>query len=109
VTAIWIWPLQARQANQFESTIVWMNEEPLLPGRQYLLKCATSTSTATITDIKHEINVNTLEQNAAKTLEMNNIGNCNINLDRQIAFDNYDDNRATGSFILVDKPLVPAH
>ena len=77
----------ASSANQFESTIVWMNEEPLLPGRQYLLKSGTSTSTATITDIKFEINVNTLEQNAAKTLEMINIGNCNINLDRQIAFD----------------------
>jgi len=93
----------ASSANQFESTIVWMNEEPMLPGRQYLLKCATSTSTVTITDIKHEINVNTLEQNAAKKLEINNIGNCNINLDRQIAFDNYDENRVTGSFILVDR------
>jgi len=93
----------ASSANQFESTIVWMNEEPMLPGRQYFLKCGTSTSTATITDIKFEVNVDTLEQNAAKTLEMNNIGNCNINLDRQIAFDDYSDNRATGSFILVDR------
>lgn len=93
----------ASSANQFESTIVWMNEEPMLPGRQYLLKCATSTSTATITDIKHEINVDTLEQNASKTLELNSIGHCNINLDRQIAFDNYDENRATGSFILIDR------
>ena len=93
----------ASSANQFESTIVWMNDEPLLPGRQYLLKCGTSTSTATITDIKHEINVDTLEHIASKKLEMNNIGNCNINLDRQIAFDDYQDNRATGSFILVDK------
>lgn len=93
----------ASSANQFESTIVWMNEEPMLPGRQYLLKCGTSTSTATITDIKHEINVETLEQNAAKTLEINNIGHCNINLDKQIAFDNYDENRTTGSFILVDR------
>ncbi len=93
----------ASSANQFESTIVWMTEEPMLPGRQYLLKCGTSTSTATITDIKFEINVNTLEQNAAKNLEINNIGNCNINLDRQIAFDNYEDNHTTGSFILIDR------
>lgn len=93
----------ASSANQFESTIVWMCEEPMLPGRQYLLKCATSTSTATITDIKHEININTMEQIAAKNLEINNIGNCNINLDKQIAFDNYEDNRATGSFILIDR------
>ncbi len=93
----------ASTANQFESTIVWMTEDPLLPGRQYLLKSGTNTSTATITDIKHEINVNTLEQIAAKNLEMNNIGICNINLDRQIAFDNYEDNRSTGSFILIDR------
>jgi len=93
----------ASSANQFESTIVWMSEDPMLPGRQYVLKCATSTSTATITDIKHKININTLEQIAAKNLEMNNIGNCNINLDKQIAFDDYEDNRATGSFILIDR------
>ena len=93
----------ASSANQFESTIIWMNENTLLPGRAYLLKCGTSTSTATITDIKYETNVNTLEQIAAKQLEMNSIGTCNINLDRQIAFDNYSDNRSTGSFILVDR------
>ena len=93
----------ASSANQFESTIVWMSEDPMLPGRQYILKCATSTSTATITDIKHKININTLEQIATKNLEMNNIGNCNINLDKQIAFDDYEDNRATGSFILIDR------
>ena len=93
----------ASSANQFESTIIWMNENTLLPGRAYLLKCGTSTSTATITDIKYETNVNTLEQIAAKQLEMNSIGTCNINLDRQIAFDNYDENRSTGSFILVDR------
>ncbi len=93
----------ASSANQFESTIAWMTDEPMLPGRQYILKCATGTSKATITDIKHEINVNTLEQVASKQLEVNSIGNCNINLDKQIAFDNYEDNRATGSFILIDR------
>jgi len=93
----------ASTANQFESTIVWMNEEPLLPGRSYRLKCGSSTSTATVTDIKHEINVNTLEQMASKKLDMNNIGTCNLNTDRQIAFDDYDSNRSTGSFILIDR------
>ena len=63
----------ASSANQFESTIIWMNENTLLPGRAYLLKCGTSTSTATITDIKYETNVNTLEQIAAKQLEMNSL------------------------------------
>jgi len=93
----------ASTANQFESTIVWMDEEPLLPGRPYLMKCGSSTATATVTDIKHEINVNTLEQTASKKLELNNIGVCNLNLDRQIAFDTYSENRTTGSFILIDR------
>ncbi len=93
----------ASTANQFESTVVWMDEEALLPGRPYIMKCGTSTSTATITDIKHEINVNTMEQTAAKKLELNNIGVCNLNLDRQIAFDPYEENQTTGSFILIDK------
>lgn len=93
----------ASTANQFETSLVWMDEEPLLPGRPYLLQCGTATATATITDIKHEVNVNTLEHAASKKLELNSIGVCNINLDRQIAFDNYEDNHTTGSFILVDK------
>ena len=93
----------ASTANQFETTIVWMSDEALLPGRPYILKCGSATATATITDIKHEINVNTLEHAASKQLELNNIGVCNINLDRQIAFDSYDDNRETGSFILIDR------
>lgn len=93
----------ASTANQFESTIVWMDEEPLLPGRPYIMQCGTATATATITDIKHEINVNTMEQTASKQLELNNIGVCNLNLDRQIAFDSYEDNQTTGSFILIDR------
>ncbi len=93
----------ASTANQFETTIVWMSDEALLPGRPYILKCGSATATATITDIKHEINVNTLEHGASKQLELNNIGVCNINLDRQIAFDSYEDNRETGSFILIDR------
>ena len=93
----------ASTANQFESTLVWMDEEPLLPGREYTLKCGTATAVATVTDIKYEINVDTLEHNASKKLELNDIGLCNINLDRQIAFDDYNDNRTTGSYILIDR------
>ncbi len=93
----------ASTANQFESSIVWMDEEPLLPGRAYTLKCGTTNATATVTDIKHEVNVNTLEHAASKKLELNSIGVCNLNLDRQIAFDNYEDNHTTGSFILIDR------
>ena len=93
----------AEVADQFECTIVWMHEEALLPGRPYLLKIGTRTVTATITSIKHQINVNTLEHIAAKKLELNAIGECNLSLDRQIAFDRYADNRDTGGFILIDR------
>lgn len=93
----------ALSADQFETTIVWMNEEPLLPGREYILKLGTKTVNATITTIKHEVNVNTLEHNAATQLALNSIGVCNINTDQQIAYDAYDDNREMGSFILIDR------
>ena len=93
----------AETADQFETSLVWMHDEPLLPGRPYLLKIGTKTVTATITDIKYQVNVNTLEHVAAKTLELNAIGVCNLSLDRQIAFDPYQDNRDTGGFILIDR------
>lgn len=93
----------ASSADQFESTIVWMHEDAMLPGRPYLLKIGTQTVTATITDIKYETNVNTLEHVAAKSLQLNNIGVCNISTDQQIAFDAYADNRTTGGFILIDR------
>ena len=93
----------AETADQFETTLVWMHDEPLLPGRPYLLKIGTKTVTATITDIKYQVNVNTLEHMAAKTLELNAIGVCNLSLDRPIAFDAYQDNRDTGGFILIDR------
>ena len=93
----------AETADQFETSLVWMHDEPLLPGRPYLLKIGTKTVTATITDIKYQVNVNTLEHLAAKTLELNAIGVCNLSLDRQIAFDAYQDNRDTGGFILIDR------
>ncbi len=93
----------AETADQFETSLVWMHDEPLLPGRPYLLKIGTKTVTATITDIKYQVNVNTLEHIAAKTLELNAIGVCNLSLDRPIAFDAYQDNRDTGGFILIDR------
>ncbi|WP_227875054.1 sulfate adenylyltransferase subunit CysN [Oceanisphaera profunda] len=93
----------AETADQFESTIVWMHEDALLPGRPYLLKIGTQTVTASITDIKYQVNVNTLEHTAAKQLELNGIAVCNINLDRAIAFDDYQTNKDTGGFILIDR------
>ncbi len=90
-------------ADQFETTLVWMSEEPLLPGRAYLLKLGARTVPATITEIKHKINVNTLEHLAAKQLELNEIGLCNLSLDQAVAFDPFNDNPALGGFILIDR------
>jgi len=93
----------AEVSDQFESTIVWMNDTPMLPGRSYLLKIGTKIVTASVTTLKHKVNVNTLEQIAARQLELNEIGLCNISLDRPIAFDPYSENRDTGGFILIDR------
>ncbi|MET3667711.1 sulfate adenylyltransferase subunit CysN [Caulobacter sp. 1776] len=90
-------------ANQFEATLVWMDDEPLPPGRTYLLKLGTRTVSASVTEIKHRVNVNTLEKTAAKRLELNEIGVCNLSLDQAIPFEAYADNRQMGGFILVDR------
>jgi bifunctional enzyme CysN/CysC len=90
-------------ADQFETTLVWMDDEPMPPGRPYLLKIGTRTVTAQITEIKHKVNVNTMEKLAAKRLELNEIAVANISLDRAIPFEPYADNRDMGGFILIDK------
>jgi bifunctional enzyme CysN/CysC len=95
-------------ADQFESTLVWMAEEPLLPGRGYWLKIGTETVTATVHEPKYEININNLDHLAAKTLELNSIGVAEIATDREIVFepyviDNSNVNRVLGGFILIDK------
>ena len=90
-------------SDQFETTIVWMNDTPMLPGRPYLLKLGTKTVSCSITALKHKVNVNTLEQAAASTLELNEIGVCNVSLDQPVAFDPYTENRDTGGFILIDR------
>ncbi|MBQ0929198.1 sulfate adenylyltransferase subunit CysN [Ideonella alba] len=93
----------AEVADQFEATIVWMTDEPMLPGRPYLLKVGTQTVTATVTEPKYKVNVNTMEHLAAKQLEVNEIGVVNLALDRPIAFDPYTANRDTGGFILINR------
>jgi bifunctional enzyme CysN/CysC len=90
-------------ADQFEATIVWMADDAMLPGRPYWLKLATQTVTATVQQPKYQINVNTMERLAAKTLELNAIGVGNISTDRPLVFEPYADNRQLGGFILVDK------
>ncbi|BAL96466.1 sulfate adenylyltransferase subunit CysN [Rubrivivax gelatinosus] len=93
----------AEVADQFECTIVWMADEPMLPGRPYLLKLGTRTVSASVTEPKYKVNVNTMERLAAKQLELNEIGVCNIALDRAVPFDAYQANRDTGGFILIDR------
>jgi bifunctional enzyme CysN/CysC len=90
-------------SDKFEATIVWMGEEPMLPGRPYLLKCGTLTVGATVAQLKHKVNVNTLEELAARQLDLNEIGVANLNLDQPLAFDPYAQNRDTGGFILIDR------
>jgi bifunctional enzyme CysN/CysC len=93
----------AEVSDQFETTIVWMNDTPMLPGRSYLLKLGTKTVTASVTTLKHKVNVNTLEQAAARQLTLNEIGLCNISLSEPIAFDAYAVSRDLGGFILIDR------
>jgi bifunctional enzyme CysN/CysC len=90
-------------ADQFEATIVWMADEEMTPGRGYWLKNATQTVTATIQTPKYQINVNTLEHLAAKTLALNAIGVANFSTDKPIVFEPYETNRDLGGFILIDK------
>ena len=90
-------------ADQFEAHIIWMHDHHMLPGRPYLMKIGTRTVGLAIGHPKYRINVNTLEHTAAKTLELNEIGVCNLNLDRPIPFDPYTDNRDTGGFIIIDR------
>jgi bifunctional enzyme CysN/CysC len=91
------------ESDQFQSRILWMNDNPMIPGRQYIFKSNTQTTTLTLGKLKHRIDVNTLNHLPAKTLELNEIGVCNISLDKRIAFDPYDDNRTMGGFIVIDR------
>jgi bifunctional enzyme CysN/CysC len=90
-------------ADQFEATVVWMSDEPLLTGRPYLLKCGTATVSASLVRLHHRVDVNTLEQQSANELKLNEIGVGQLSLDQPLAFDPYESNRDTGGFILIDR------
>lgn len=90
-------------SDQFAAHLLWMGEHALLPGRPYWLKIGTRTVSASITEIKHKIDVNTQEPLAAKHLELNEVGYCNLYLDQPVPFEAYADNRTLGGFILVDR------
>jgi bifunctional enzyme CysN/CysC len=90
-------------ADGFEATIVWMADEPMLPGRSYWLKLGAQTVTATLQTPKYQVNVNTLEQTAARTLKLNAIGVVAFSTDRPLVFEAYEESRELGGFILIDK------
>jgi bifunctional enzyme CysN/CysC len=90
-------------ADQFAAHLVWMSNKNLFPGRSYFIKINHCTVAATITELKHQIDVNTLSKLAAKTLVLNEVGVCNLSVARPVAFDPYVDNRDTGAFILIDR------
>ncbi|BDU17660.1 sulfate adenylyltransferase subunit CysN [Lysobacter auxotrophicus] len=93
----------AQVADQFAAHVLWMGEQPLLPGRPYWLKIGTRTVSASVTEIKHKTDVNTQEPLAAKHLELNEVGFCNLYLDQPVPFEAYADNRTLGGFILIDR------
>ncbi len=95
-------------ADQFEATVVWMSDEPMLPGRSYWLKLGTQLVSASIQPPKYQVNVNTMDHLAAKTLELNAIGIVNLSTDKPIVFEPYaaqnaSPNKDLGGFILIDK------
>lgn len=90
-------------SDQIAAHIIWMSDESLLPGRSYLMKSGTRTIGATVSELKHRVDVDSFQPFAAKTLALNDIGFCNLSLAEPMAFDPYDENRTTGSFILIDR------
>lgn len=94
---------RAEVSDQFAAHLIWMAEEEMLPGRQYLLKIGGQTTSAQISKLKHKINVDTLGERAATVLQLNEVAYCNICTNRPIVFDTYQNNRQTGGFILIDK------
>src|SRR5689334_10212429 len=90
-------------SDQFAAHLLWMAEDELLPGRQYLMKTGTQTTPVTVTTLKHKIDVNTLDQHAAKTLALNEVGYANFSSSHALAFDPYRENRDMGGFILIDR------
>ena len=90
-------------SDQFQVEVLWMGDEPMLPGRPYLFKTGARSVPGTLDDLKYKVNINTMEHVAAKTLSLNEIGVCNLELDSNIAYMPYVDNRHLGSFIIIDR------
>jgi len=94
-------PMQT--TDQVQAHLIWMSEEPMIPGRHYAVKLAAATAKAWISDLRYKININTLEHIATKTLGLNDVAICNLSFDRRLAADAYRDRAETGAFILIDR------
>ena len=90
-------------ADQFAAHLIWMSSDPLLPGRSYLMRIGTQTVPASVTELKHRLDVSTHAAHAAKTLALNEVGFCNLATSLPVAFDPYAENRDTGAFVLIDR------
>src|SRR5262245_23653018 len=90
-------------ADQISAKVIWFDDEPMLPGRVYAIKCGCQNSTATISNLKYKLNVDNLDHVAGKTLELNEVGLCNLSTAKPLVFDSYSENVDTGSFILIDR------
>ena len=90
-------------SDQIAAKVIWFDEEAMLPGRAYTIRCGSQTTTATVSSLKYKLNVDNLDHVAGKTLELNEVGLCNLTLARPLVFDPYGDNVETGSFILIDR------
>ncbi len=90
-------------ADQFQATVVWMSDAPLFPGRRYLLKLGAAVANASITEIRHGFDIDTMQPIPARQLDINGIGVCNVSIDRDLPFDAFEQNRETGAFILIDQ------
>ncbi len=93
-------------SSQFAAHVIWMDEKPLMPGRSYLLKIGTARTPATVTMLKHKVDVNTFERKPGRTLDLNEVGLCNFDTAQPVAFDPYEENRDTGGFILIDRSTL---
>ncbi|MGE0054346.1 MAG: sulfate adenylyltransferase subunit CysN [Hyphomicrobium sp.] len=94
---------RAEISDQISANLVWMSTHHLLKGRPYILRCGSQSVVAQISEIKYKLNVESLEHVAARDLSCNEIGSCNISLNKPITFDSYEDNRTTGAFVLIDR------
>ncbi len=94
---------QPSVADKFKANIVWMTEQTMLPGRQYVIKLATRSVSGSVASIHHRIDVNTLEHHDADELKLNEIGLCTVAVNAPVVFEPYKRNKSTGSFIVIDR------